>query len=138
MAVDISGSVDEGEARLQRDGYRAALTDPGVLAAATGGPNGAIAVAYVEWAAFTYRRLVVPWTRIAGPSDAATWSHELDLKPHESIHRTSLSGALRFSRKVLAECPFEATRKVIDVSGDGRNNNARNPRRPVISRSLRG
>jgi hypothetical protein len=36
---------------------------------------------------------------------------------------TSLSGALKFSRLVLASAPFEGTRRVIDVSGDGANNN---------------
>ncbi len=127
MAVDISRSVDDEEAQLQRDGYRMALTDPEVLAAMTGGPNGAVAVAYVEWASYQYQRLVVPWTRIAGAGDATAWSDALGRSPHESITWTSLSGALLFSRKTLSECPFESDRKVIDVSGDGRNNNGPEP-----------
>jgi hypothetical protein len=63
MAVDVSRSIDEDEARLQREGYRNAMADPQVVAAITGGLHGAIAVAYVEWASFTYQRLVLPWTR---------------------------------------------------------------------------
>ena len=45
LAVDVSRSIDEEEAELQRQGYRTAMTDAAVLAAAGGGPHGAIAVA---------------------------------------------------------------------------------------------
>ena len=40
---------------------------------------------------------------------------------------TSISGALTFSRRVLAACPFEAARRVVDVSGDGANNSGPPP-----------
>ncbi len=123
MAVDVSRSVDEEEARLQREGYRAAMMDPRVVAAITGGMVGAAAVAYVEWAGQSYQQLVLPWTRIAGPADAAAWSNRLARSPRQSVSWTSISGALRFSRGVLADCPWEGTRRVVDVSGDGPNNN---------------
>jgi len=123
MAVDVSRSVDEEEARLQREGYRSAMVDPRVLAAVGGGMLGAIAVAYVEWAGAGYQQLVIPWTRIAGPADAAAWSARLARSPRQSMSWTSISGALSFSRQVLADCPFEGTRRVVDVSGDGPNNN---------------
>ncbi|MBC7801300.1 MAG: DUF1194 domain-containing protein [Gemmatimonadaceae bacterium] len=122
MAVDVSRSVDEDEARLQREGYRAAMSDPRVVAAITGGMLGAVAVAYVEWAGFAYQQLVVPWTRIGSAGDAAAWSAQLAGSPRSSMSWTSISGALQFSRQVLAACPFEPTRRVIDVSGDGVNN----------------
>lgn len=127
MAVDVSRSVDDEEARLQREGYQAAMTDPRVLAAIGGGMLGAIAVAYVEWAAHGYQQLVIPWTRIGDPADAAAWSGRLAQSPRRSVSWTSISGALAFSRRVLADCPFEGTRRVIDVSGDGVNNNGPPP-----------
>lgn len=123
MAVDVSRSIDEEEARLQREGYRSAMVDPRVLAAITGGMVGAVAVAYVEWAGMGYQQLVIPWTRIGGPADAAAWSDRLARSPRQSVSWTSISGALAFSRRVLAKCPFETTRRVVDVSGDGPNNN---------------
>src|SRR5690242_20124077 len=52
LAVDVSRSIDEEEARLQREGYRNAMADPAVIAAITGGTLGAIGVAYLEWAAY--------------------------------------------------------------------------------------
>ncbi len=122
MAVDVSRSIDQEEARLQREGYRAAMADRAVIAAIEGGMLGAIAVAYVEWAGFTFQQVIVPWTRIAGAADAAAWSERLARSPRQSVSWTSISGALIFSRRVLAECPWAGSRRVIDVSGDGVNN----------------
>lgn len=122
MAVDVSRSIDEDEARLQREGYRDAMSDPRVVRAIQGGMIGAVAVAYVEWAGYGFQQLVLPWTRIAGPVDAAAWSARLDASPRQSMSWTSISGALAFSARVLAACPFEAARRVVDVSGDGVNN----------------
>ncbi len=123
LAIDVSRSIVESDAILQRDGYRAAITDPAVLGAISGGPLGAIAVAYVEWAGYNQQQILLPWTRIATAKDASDWSRALAAKDWNSISWTSLSGALRFSGRVLADAPFEGTRRVIDVSGDGVNNN---------------
>lgn len=122
LAVDVSRSIDEDEARLQREGYRAAVADPRVVEAIRGGMLGGIALAYVEWAGIEYQRLVVPWTRIAGQRDAEAWAEALAASPRASLSWTSVSGAIDFARGVLADCPHEATRRVIDVSGDGVNN----------------
>ncbi|WP_207539745.1 DUF1194 domain-containing protein [Sabulicella rubraurantiaca] len=125
LAVDVSRSIDEDEARLQREGYRAAVSDPRVVEAIGRGMIGAIGLAYVEWAGFEYQRLVLPWTRIADAHDADAWSQALAEAPRASLSWTSISGAIDFSRRVLEEAPFEATRRVIDVSGDGVNNSGR-------------
>jgi hypothetical protein len=122
LAVDVSRSVDEDEARLQREGYRAAVSDPAVVEAIRGGMMGAVGLAYVEWAGAEYQRLVLPWLRIAGAADATAWSEKLAEAPRASLSWTSISGALDFSLRTLNEAPFEATRRVIDVSGDGVNN----------------
>lgn len=122
LAVDVSRSVDPDEARLQREGYRAAMTDPQLLRAIGGGMLGGIAVAYVEWAGIEYQRLVLPWTRISDQRSADIWATALEEAPRSSLSWTSISGAIEFARARLADCPFESTRQVIDVSGDGVNN----------------
>jgi hypothetical protein len=122
LAVDVSRSIDEDEARLQREGYRAAVSDPRVVEAVRGGMLGAIAIAYVEWAGIEYQRLVIPWTRIGSQRDADGWAAVLEQSPRASLSWTSVSGAIDYSRRVMSECPHEATRRVIDVSGDGVNN----------------
>lgn len=129
LAVDVSRSIDEDEARLQREGYRAGISDPRVVEAITRGMIGAIGVAYVEWAGFEYQRQVLPWQRIAGQADANLWADKLAEAPRASLSWTSISGGIDFSRRVLAEAPFEGTRRVIDVSGDGVNNSGRSVER---------
>lgn len=125
LAVDVSRSIDEDEARLQREGYRNAVSDPRVVEVIRRGMIGAIGLAYVEWAGFEYQRLVLPWTRIANQADADAWASALAEAPRASLSWTSISGAIDFSRRTLAEAPFEGTRRVIDVSADGVNNSGR-------------
>jgi hypothetical protein len=122
LAVDVSRSVDEDEARLQREGYRNAVSDPMVVEAIRGGMIGAVGLAYVEWAGAEYQRLVLPWTRIAGQGDATAWAERLAEAPRASLSWTSISAGLDFSRAVLEQAPYDGTRRVIDVSGDGVNN----------------
>lgn len=122
LAVDVSRSIDEDEARLQREGYRLAVSDPVVVAAVRGGMLGAIGLAYVEWAGNEYQRTIIPWRRITSQAEATAWAHELAAAPRVSLSWTSISGAIRHARAELAACPWEATRRVIDVSGDGVNN----------------
>lgn len=125
LAVDVSRSIDEDEARLQREGYRNAVSDPRVVEVVRRGMIGAIGLAYVEWAGFEYQRLVLPWTRISGQREADAWSSALAEAPRASLSWTSISGGIDFARRTLGEAPFEGTRRVIDVSGDGVNNSGR-------------
>jgi len=122
LAVDVSRSIDPEEARLQREGYRNAIADPSVVAAIQSGMIGAIAIAYVEWAGMEFQRTTLPWRRIATQAEAEAWASALDEAPRISLSWTSISGAIRHARAELARCPFEATRRVIDISGDGVNN----------------
>ncbi len=122
LAVDVSRSIDEDEAKLQREGYRAAMTDPRVVSAIRSGTLGAIAVCYLEWASADYQRVVIPWTRIDGQEAANAWAERLAAAPRVSMNWTSISGAIEASMRAIAEAPFEGTRKVIDISGDGVNN----------------
>ncbi len=122
LAVDVSRSIDADEARLQREGYRSAVSDPEVVGVIRGGAVGAVALAYVEWSGVGHQRLVLPRARIASQADADAWAEALGKAPLNSAGQTSLWGAIDFSRLVLADCPWEATRRVVDVSGDGENN----------------
>ena len=120
LAVDVSRSVDEDEARLQRDGYRNAVSDPLVVEAIRGGMIGAIGVAYVEWAGAEYQRLVLPWTRIAGPADAFTWASRLDEAPRASLSWTSgrlaKSAMLHATKVVMVSRPPDSMVRLMDVN----------------------
>jgi hypothetical protein len=125
LAVDISGSVDETEARLQREGYIAALRHPHVIQAIQSGPHGRIAVTYVEWAGDHYQRTMLDWSLIEDAADAQGFADALAETPFLSAHWTSLSGAIDYSASLFDHNGFAAVRRVIDVSGDGYNNRGR-------------
>lgn len=122
LAVDVSLSMSPAELAIQRDGYAAALTDSRVLDAIADGVHGRIAVTYFEWAGTTTQHVVVPWTIIASREDAERVARQLSAVPPNSARRTSISGALEFSVDLFAESQFRGTKRVIDISGDGPNN----------------
>jgi hypothetical protein len=122
LAVDVSLSMSPAELEIQRHGYAAALTDGRVLQAIADGAYGKIAVTYVEWAGETSQHVIVPWTVIADRADAEKVVSQLSAQPPSSARRTSISSALAFGSDLFAESGFEGTKRVIDVSGDGPNN----------------
>src|SRR5439155_17993825 len=68
LAVDVSGSMDEDEQRLQRSGYIDAFRHAAVMSAIAAGALGRIAVTYVEWAGPETQTVIVPWTVIDSPA----------------------------------------------------------------------
>ena len=122
LAVDVSLSMSAAELEIQRHGYAAALTHDTVLQAIADGAYGRIAVTYVEWAGTTMQRVVVPWTVIASREDAERVVAQLSARPPGSARRTSISAALEFAGDLFAESGFEGAKRVVDVSGDGPNN----------------
>jgi hypothetical protein len=122
IAVDISYSMDFDELRLQRDGYVEALASSEFLNALKQGMHGKVAVTVVEWAGVNDQRIVLPWRLIDGPPSAQAVAAELAAAPVRRAFRTSISGALLFSAPLFEGNGFTGIRRVIDVSGDGTNN----------------
>lgn len=122
VAVDISYSMDFDELALQREGYVQAFTSREFLDALRKGPHGRIAVTYVEWAGVAEQRVVVPWRLIESPETADALAQEITRAPLRRAYRTSISGALLYSAELFKDSSFKGIRKVIDVSGDGTNN----------------
>ena len=125
MAVDVSRSVDQDEARLQRQGYVQALTDPRVMQAIQSGNHGRIAVCYVEWAGAGLQFTVIDWTLVKDAASADGFAGRLAEMPIRFYSRTSISGAIDYSARLFEGNGYEGERLVIDISGDGRNNDGR-------------
>jgi hypothetical protein len=123
IAVDVSYSMDPEEQALQREGYTQALTSREFLRALREGANGKIAVTYFEWAGQTDQKIVMPWRLIDGPEAADAVAAEIARAPYRRASRTSISGALRFAKPLFDNSGYRGLRRVIDVSGDGANNN---------------
>ena len=125
LAVDVSYSMDPEEQRLQREGYFEALRSPMVLEAIRRGIHGRIALAYVEWAGSPSQEIVADWTVIENREDVERFIGTIRSKPPKRLSRTSISGAIDFATAMILGNDFEGLRQVIDVSGDGTNNQGR-------------
>jgi hypothetical protein len=123
LVTDVSRSIDDSEFTLEKNGYRAAFTNREVIAAIRAGPVGAIAVAYVEFASTAEVRTVLDWQVIRDEASAAAFAGQLDAAPRSFWGRTAIGAGIEHAMTALATAPFEAQRRVIDVCGDGTNNN---------------
>jgi hypothetical protein len=123
LAVDVSYSMDMDELAIQREGYAQALVSKEFLQALKTGPNGKIAVTYFEWAASSDQKIIIPWRVIDGPETADAVANEIMKTPIRRASRTSISGAINFAMPLFDENPYRGLRRVIDISGDGPNNN---------------
>lgn len=126
LAVDVSASVDFQEFVLMVGGLAAAFRDEGVLAAATSGPRGAVALAAIFWS--DTAELAARWTRIADAANAEDFATMLENAPRlPRPGATALGEGMRAALGQMARCPADATRAVVDISGDGRGNRGRAP-----------
>jgi Protein of unknown function (DUF1194) len=122
IAVDVSLSMDLDEQRLQREGYVAAFRDAALQKAIASGPQGRIAVVYMEWAGPHWQSVIIPWTVIDGVQAARAFADRLEAQPITRERWTSISGALQFAKSLLGKSNAAGPRRVIDISGDGPNN----------------
>jgi hypothetical protein len=121
LAVDVSGSVDEGRFRLQREGIAAALESDEFAEALAGGENQTIEIAVVEWAEDA--QIIVPWIVLHGRADISSAAHAVRVAARSWAHMmTDPAGGIAAADQLFALAPLIAGRKVIDVSGDGQQN----------------
>jgi uncharacterized protein YbaA (DUF1428 family) len=123
LAVDVSYSMDLDELAIQREGYAGAITSTEFLQALKTGPTGKVAVTYFEWAASNDQKVVMSWRIIDGPESADAVAEEISKAPLRRASRTSISGAINFAMPLFEANEYQGLRRVIDISGDGPNNN---------------
>ena len=122
IVTDVSYSVDENEARFQRDGAIAAFRNPEVVKAIQAGSLGRIAVAYLDFSSYQANRVIANWTLVHDKASADAFADLLASKPRTLGVQTSISSGLELAQRLLEASPYTATKRVIDVSGDGPNN----------------
>jgi hypothetical protein len=125
LAVDSSGSISEQRLTMQIQGYIDALRHPSFVEAVGGGRRGQIGLTYVTWTDARRQEQVVPWRVIEDQPSANAFAQAI----HDALRPlpgwTSISGAIDFCTGLLLSCGYVATRRVIDISGDGANNDGR-------------
>jgi hypothetical protein len=126
--MDVSASVDFDEFALMAGGTAAALRDPSVLAAATSGPRRAAALSLVLWSGTGAQDVALPWTRLDGPESVAAIAEAIENTPRlPRPGATALGEGMAAGLALLGAFPGDASRYVMDVSGDGRHNQGRAP-----------
>ncbi|GAA0285168.1 DUF1194 domain-containing protein [Rhodovulum strictum] len=135
--ADVSRSMSARELEIQRRGYAAALDSDAVHAAVRSGMLGRIALAYVEWAGS--QKVVIDWRLVETRADLAAFAEELASTISAPLQRTSISEALVFGAAMIDGNAYAGLRQVIDISGDGPNNEGRpvtEARDAVIARGI--
>jgi hypothetical protein len=126
LAIDTSGSVNSRRFALQQQGYVDAFRDRRVLAAIQSGMARSIAVTMFQWTGPQLHQLVVPWTRVSDQPSAEAIAAAISAVPRRLFGGgTSVSGAIDYAMNLFPQSPFDGSRRVIDVSGDGSNNSGR-------------
>jgi len=125
LASDGSGSIDDEELRLQREGYAAAITHPRFLNAIKGGYHGKVALAFVEWGGPESQHTIVDWMRIDGPASADAFAAKLLSEPRAAYSYNSISEAIIYSIDLITTNAYAGKRRIVDVSGDGPQMNGR-------------
>jgi len=122
IAVDVSYSMDMDELAIQREGYAQAIVSKDFLQALRAVPGGKVAVTYFEWSMSGDEKIIIPWRVIDGPESADAVAAEIMKTPVRRGSSTSISGAINFAVRLFEDNPYRGLRRVIDISGDGPNN----------------
>lgn len=127
LALDVSSSVDTGEYALQANGLAAALMADDVAAAFLAVPGTVVALHVFEWSGRWQQEVLLDWRLIDSAADLAAAAAAISSRPrsHDDFP-TALGAAMGFGAHALVKAP-PCTRKVLDVSGDGVNNEAFGP-----------
>lgn len=122
LAIDVSLSIDDERFSLQKRGYVNALRDRRVLLSIQSGEHRKVAITIVYWSGRTLQKLAVPWRIVSDQRSLEFLAREYGKMPRPyNYDSTSIAGAIAFSADYLRHMPFQTTRKVIDISGDGKN-----------------
>jgi hypothetical protein len=125
ITTDVSYSVDDMEARMQREGAVTAFRSPEVVEAIRSGTLGKIAVAYIDFSNANASRVVVDWQVVHDKASAEAFADAIAIARKTDGVQTSISSGIALAARMIEENDFEGMKKVIDVSGDGPNNEGR-------------
>jgi|GEM_PF-321878 len=137
LATDVSRSINNEEARIQREGIADAFANPDVIKSIQSGALGRIAIAMIDWSSPDLDRVVLDWTIVKDKASAIALSEKIRALPRTRGRRTSISSVLELGALLLesSDKDIVGTRRVIDVSGDGPNNDG-NPLKDVHDQTV--
>ncbi len=128
LALDVSGSVDAREYRLQMGGVATALDSPKVRDRLMAMPGAPVRLLVFEWSGAADQAIVVPWTEI--DSEATLDGVIATLRStvrRDATPATALGVAVKEGQRLLMQ-QRDCWKKTLDISGDGKSNLGPRPR----------
>lgn len=122
LVIDVSSSISNTEWQIQKDGYEAAFRNAALQDLITNTPNG-VAVSYIVFG--TNQQTRVPWTHLTDAASATAFADSIAALSRLTSGiggLTEIAGAITFASNSIASNDYEGTRKIIDISGDGKDN----------------
>uniref|UniRef100_UPI0037CC75A6 DUF1194 domain-containing protein n=1 Tax=Roseovarius salis TaxID=3376063 RepID=UPI0037CC75A6 len=128
LGLDVSGSVDAAEYRLQVDGLAAALQDRQVQAAVLADPAHPVRIMVFEWSRQDHQARLVDWTEIRDARTLSAVAGELRRTGGARVSdpSTAIGAAMLYGVAALRE-QGDCWQKTLDISGDGPANRGRHP-----------
>ncbi|WP_158744839.1 DUF1194 domain-containing protein [Acidisphaera sp. L21] len=136
IALDGSASVNFNEFNAIVGGIAAALRDPEVMVALQGGPQRASLLSVLLWSGIGAHEVMIDWTRVDTDAAINAFAEAVgDVPRTVRAGETAIGEALVVAETMLAALPAPASRRIIDVAGDGRSN-AGIPPAPIRDRLI--
>ena len=132
LAVDVSGSVDSGEFRIQMDGLATGLRDPIVSEALV---RGQARLMLVQWTGASRQRVTIPWTRIDSFEALDRFADDVAKDPRVWRNFSTAIGEALEMTLANFDTVSDCKRHLIDLSGDGVSNEGVEPTQ--VHRALR-
>ncbi len=136
LAVDVSGSIDGEEFALQMEGMAAAFENEALIEAVERQEGGVLAT-LTQWSGASRQRQVTDWFVLVDADSMGLFARAIRRGGRDwRNYSTAIGEALNHALKVGQTAPAQCKRRVIDVSGDGVNNEGRAPR--AVAQALVG
>lgn len=128
LGLDVSGSVDAREYRLQINGLAGALDDPAVRSAMLSSPGAPVSVLVYEWSGPADQAIIAPWVSVTDGAALDSLIETLrQATRREASPGTALGVAVKLGAIYLAE-QTACWKRTLDISGDGKSNLGPRPR----------
>ncbi|WP_170475880.1 DUF1194 domain-containing protein [Ruegeria arenilitoris] len=128
LGLDVSGSVDGSEYRLQLNGLAAAMRRPEVMQLILSNPEAPVRLAVFEWSEPRHQRVLIEWTTVQSPDDILKIAQTLEASPRSNAPLgTAVGSAMLFGANLLAD-QGNCWKRTLDLSGDGKHNLGPHPR----------
>jgi len=138
LGLDVSGSVDAAEYRLQLDGLATALNSPKVQDALFSQPDAPVEVLVYEWSGPSDQTVIIPWTSIATPGDLARVTLTLRSHSRDAAAPTTAIGSAMLAGFAFLQDRPACWKRTLDLSGDGQTNTGPRPQDIGDSRTPTG